>query len=341
MIRISDIYKNPEDRDKQKSVINGDFPAEKPVPKKRVMELDPEEVYNDALLLAKEKIDTVKSANHIRVDEKDLRVIGNLLKCVKNNRKGLLKFFYENTPANYLYAHSVNVCILSLVLAHRMVYNQDQLIELSLASFFHDMGMAHYFDIVNVERRLTPYEKKEVEEHTLRSRDINAGIEGLDNRLKNEMAEISYQHHERENGKGYPDGIDDEEINNFSRIVIISDIYEALTHNRQWRDAYNFASAVDIILGYKGNLLSRQMVKLLVDELSLFPVGCEVQLNDGRIAKVIEIREKCPTRPLVKVIKESDGKKAKEELIDLSTQKLVAVEDIIHCNEGDFYEKIS
>ncbi|MDA3793044.1 MAG: HD domain-containing protein [Elusimicrobia bacterium] len=321
MIKISDIYKSPEEREQKKNK------KKKTRKVSKVERQDIEEIYNEALLLAKKKMDEAVRYDEIKIEAGDIKVLGKILKACKENRKKILKFFYEQTPSNYLYAHNVNVAILSLLLAMKMVYNEDQLIRVALAAFFHDMGMKNYIDIVNQDKVLKYSEKKKVEEHSNELHYIISAKSDIPKELKEEIVNISSQHHERVNGGGYPSRKNEKDIHHIAMIIAVSDVYEALTHDRPWRKAFNYCHAIEIILGGKGEEFSADIVKLLIDEITLFPVGGKVTLNDGRKAVVIKTRGDSPMRPTVKVTGDGGGNNIKDgSIIDLYRQKLLAIE---------------
>ncbi|MGM0442459.1 MAG: HD-GYP domain-containing protein, partial [Elusimicrobiota bacterium] len=262
----------------------------------------------------------------VDIDRENLDIIEKLSEQVQESPKKMLEYFYENTPVNYLYAHAVNVCILSNILIRNMIYNKDQIMKLSIAAFFHDLGMSNYIETVNEERRLKFKEFKKVKKHPEDLKDILKNIDTVSDDLALDIIKIASQHHERSDGSGYPEGIGGQAIDRMASIIAVSDVYEALTHDRVWRLAYNRAKAMDIIVDSRGKHFPSQIVRTLIDELTLFPVGSIVELSDGRKAKVVKTNSQSPTCPTVK-IQDSNGK-----MINLSRDKLISIDGI--CEES-------
>ncbi|MGN0425033.1 MAG: response regulator [Acetatifactor sp.] len=131
----------------------------------------------------------------------------------------------------YTNGHSLRVANYSLELARRMGKNSQDLSEIYYAALLHDIGKIGVPDwIINKEGRLTEDEYQCMKKHPA----IGAAI--LEN--ISEMPSISvgaHWHHERYDGKGYPDGLKGEQIPEIARIISVADAYDAMTSNRSYR----------------------------------------------------------------------------------------------------------
>ncbi|NQT00078.1 MAG: hypothetical protein HQ595_03250, partial [Candidatus Omnitrophica bacterium] len=110
------------------------------------------------------------------------------------------------------------------------------------------------------------------------------------------------QHHERANGLGYPEGLAQEEIADYAKMVGLADTYEAMTHQRPHRVPCPPHQALREIIGPLKLFFDIRVIKALVNRISVYPVGSLVQLNSGEIAKVISSSPASPLRPFVLVI---------------------------------------
>ncbi len=333
MIRISDIYKKNEEK---KVPEPPPEVREKIEPGPEKEGCDAEEVYNESLLLLKDKFDTCSRGKRIVLSGSELRLISRLSSCSREKSREMMNFFYESTPSNYMYAHGVNVCILANVLIRNMIYNRDQVMKLSMASFFHDLGLAEYVKIINRETSLSSLEKIQIQEHPENVKKFIKRIDSMDPPQLLDLLKLISQHHERADGSGYPRGLKGGEIDRMASLIALCDLYEALTHPRPWRKAYNRARAIEIIISSRKKLIPPEIVKSLIDELSLFPEGSELRLCDGRLVRVTNTNSESPLCPQVRVIEKEGSDSPGGEVIDLSTQKLISIEDI--CGEGDLYE---
>ncbi|RMD54780.1 MAG: HD-GYP domain-containing protein [Nitrospirae bacterium] len=133
----------------------------------------------------------------------------------------------------YTYTHSVNVGVLSVLLAKTFYLYSDahDMYELGAGFFLHDIGKTRVdSSIINKQGKLTEEEMRVMRTHPQHGYDILKEA----NQLSKECRIIVMQHHEREDGSGYPLGLKGDEIHDYSRICSIADIYDALTSRRSY-----------------------------------------------------------------------------------------------------------
>jgi HD-GYP domain-containing protein (c-di-GMP phosphodiesterase class II) len=134
----------------------------------------------------------------------------------------------------YTYTHSVNVGFLSLLLAKRLFRgsNLHNLRELGASFFLHDLGKVNInSDIINKTAKLNPKELLLVRQHPTEG----AKILEKSHHLSNEAKIIVMQHHERDDGSGYPNRLKGKQIHLYARICSIADVYDALTSERSYK----------------------------------------------------------------------------------------------------------
>lgn len=131
--------------------------------------------------------------------------------------------------------------------------DQDTATKLLIAADLHDLGkLAISNSILDKPEKLTSDEFNEIKKHPEISRHCLCGIKGFE-----EIAEWIYQHHEKLDGSGYPQGLVAEELSFYSRLLTTLDIYQALREERPYRDSLNHSSAMEI--------LDQMVVELKVD----------------------------------------------------------------------------
>ena len=146
----------------------------------------------------------------------------------------------------YTYTHSVNVGILSLLLAKKYLgsSNSHDLRELGVGFFLHDLGKTCIDPaILNKRGRLTEKEMWEVRKHPQYGFDM---LREADH-VSAESKIITLQHHEREDGSGYPNGLRGDEIHLYARICSLADVYDALTCDRPYRQKLSPFLALKLI----------------------------------------------------------------------------------------------
>ncbi len=145
----------------------------------------------------------------------------------------------------YTYTHSVNVGVLSIMLASRVLDKKDHnLKELGAGFFLHDLGKVKVnCDIINKPGKLTPEEFCQMKKHS----EFGYQVLKKANQLSEEIGHIVLQHHERVDGRGYPQGLARDEIHIYARICAIADVYDALTSERSYKKSMSPFDALVII----------------------------------------------------------------------------------------------
>lgn len=239
----------------------------------------------------------------------------------------------RSSPQNYLCCHSLNTCIISLLIGVALGYNKSKLQELGIAAYLHDLGMIRVLDLVEISKPLDEAKFDEVKKHPHYSSDI---LKGLKEDIFQLATKIAHQVHERVNGSGYPDGIKGEDIHEYSQIVALADVYEAMTHPRPYRDRYFPHDAIKEILK-RAEQFSSLVIKALIKRISLYPIGTWVKLNTDEVGKVVEVHEDYLLRPVVNVVFDINGRRLDEvKTIDLASQQSIYIKESVDLSRVAF-----
>jgi putative nucleotidyltransferase with HDIG domain len=156
--------------------------------------------------------------------------------------------------------HSERVTKYALLIAAKLNFTGAQLLTLKYAGLLHDIGKigvdAH---LLNKNSTLTPEEYEEVKKHPVIAKSILNPIKGL-----REVIPIIYSHHERYDGKGYPDGLAGEKIPLESRIINIADAYDAITSNRPYRQKKSSEEACKILEDERNKQMDGKIVDIFI-----------------------------------------------------------------------------
>ena len=131
---------------------------------------------------------------------------------------------------------------------------------------------------------------------------------------------IVLKHHERMDGSGYPNKLKAHEIDKYTKIVMIADVYDAMTSDRPHRKAHTPSDAIEYIMG-PSNLFDHDSAFAFSRNIVPYPPGDLVELSDGSVALVLNSNELMPLRPVVRVI---SGSKM-NEVIDLKKQYNIVI----------------
>lgn len=201
----------------------------------------------------------------------------------------------------YVYQHTVNVAVLSVLLGMDQGYSEEDLENLAIGALFHDIGYNSVpKTILNKPGPLTKKEMETVRSHALK------GYQHLkdDVDINSHIRMIVLQHHEWINGSGYPHGLTEENIHPLSKVVAIADVYDALTSDRPYRAALPPNEAIEFLLGHANQQLDAELVKSFIKLIIPYPAGTLVKLSNGEIGVVERLYESFPLRPVVKVIRQ-------------------------------------
>ncbi|NLI10413.1 MAG: HD domain-containing protein [Elusimicrobia bacterium] len=231
------------------------------------------------------------------------------------------------TPANYLYSHNVNTAIIAMDCAIALNYPKEKTIDLGCAAFLHDIGINDFLDIIKQERTLSAQEKEIIREHSQRSVEYLDKITDLEYEKKQILSSIIIQTHERYDGSGYPYAIKGEEQSETASLLSIADVYESLSHKRNWREAYESPTAMKFFLNDLKNQFNPKALKGLISSQGMYPPESLVKLSTGEIACVILANKKNLTRPVVEIILDGDFVQTNKHYLDLTEYPLTAIEE--------------
>lgn len=206
----------------------------------------------------------------------------------------------QRSNDEYLYDHSVSVAMLSMAIAAQLGLNTATLTDVGLGGMLHDIGMLRVSErIRTAPRALTDEEWQEVRRHPFHTLDMLSGMRDIPQSVKY----ICYQVHETMDGTGYPCNLPGSRILPLSRIVAVADAYTSMTAERPYREAMGpYAAMVALLNAGKENRYDRELVRALLDTVSLFPIGSCVELNSGENARVLRANPARHTSPVVELL---------------------------------------
>jgi len=163
------------------------------------------------------------------------------------------------------YTHSVNVSLLTLTLAKTTGYPEEKLRDFTSGALFHDIGKSKIpSEILLKPGQLTDAEWVEMKKHTLYGEDILRGISSTTPL----MIDITRHHHEKLDGKGYPDGLTGNEISREAQLVSICDVFDALTTKRCYKNAVGSFPALKIMFDEMKGSFDKDLLTLFTRNLS-------------------------------------------------------------------------
>jgi putative nucleotidyltransferase with HDIG domain len=220
----------------------------------------------------------------------------------------------------YTLNHSVNVCLLATALGRRLGLSRAELVDLGMAAFFHDLGKTETpLEILNKPGRLTDAERDIMEQHPFHGAEKLALLKEF-RRLPLRAIHVALEHHIKEDLSGYPRYFKKEDVNLFSKIVKVVDVFDAITTRRIYRAKdFTRAEALSLMLEQSGTEFNPVILKAFVNMMGVFPIGTLVALTTGELGIVQDLNPdpKLVLRPSVKLITDPAGVKIDGEVVGL------------------------
>lgn len=216
---------------------------------------------------------------------------------------------------HYTAQHSLNVCVLAIVMGRHLNYSEKDLNIVGLCGMMHDMGkMLVPLSILNKPGKLEGEEIPIMQSHTTLGYEL---LRSSDN-MHPCAIETALIHHERTDGKGYPRQINPVGISDFVKIVTIVDMYDAITSDRVYQKGRTHLEAINIMTDMAGTHLDPALVVKFIESQGVYPPGSLVEMTNGAIAMVFEANEKLKLRPKVITILDEGKQPTHEQVLDLS-----------------------
>ena len=218
---------------------------------------------------------------------------------------------------------AVDVTVLCHLLAKTLQLNTFTEANLLIAALFHDVGMLKIPKaILNKATPLTKEELAVIQNHTIVGFKYLKAVN-----YPTIIASGALQHHERVDGKGYPNRTTSERITDVAKIISVADAYCAAIAEKSFKDSLHAKDAMQDLLGKGGIVYDQVVLKALVKTISFYPVGCLVVLSDGNVAQVTGTTA-VAMRPIVQKATIGENEITLGETIDLTQVSNVFIKGI-------------
>jgi HD-GYP domain-containing protein (c-di-GMP phosphodiesterase class II) len=255
-----------------------------------------EEIYSQAVKVSRNLIEDIRFSRSIQLElvQACAEQICNYLKT-NTNILALLTSIQDKNP--YMYSHPVNVGLISYFIGKWMNLSGAELPRLVLAAMLHDIGKAKVRDsILNKPEKLTEDEMKAVRSHTVIGYRILVSLDITDKDILSGVL----SHHERQDGSGYPNGLKENQINIFGRIIAIADMYDAITSTKAYRmKSSPFKAAEEIQAGAFGSL-DPKICQVFMTNIAVCYYGSHVRLSNELEGEIIYVNPEEKTKPLIR-----------------------------------------
>ena len=283
-------------------------------------------------------LDDVRLGNSLDTDTAR-ELVGEMADSISRSPNAMLWLTHMKKRDEYTSIHCMNVSILAITFGRTLGLDRQRLELLGLGALLHDIGkMEVPLEILNKPGRLTDEEFDIVKSHSMNGYNLLRQKEDM----PTEVLEIVRSHHERINGRGYPQGLTGELIDQLTQITSIVDVYDAITSDRCYHDGISPHEALKNMFDWAGDNFDAELVEQFIKCLGIYPIGSMVELNSGHIGIVVSASEKSRLRPIILVVINRSGERySMPRLLNLAhpqwrkKENLLEIKHIVSSHETD------
>jgi HD-GYP domain-containing protein (c-di-GMP phosphodiesterase class II) len=236
----------------------------------------------------------------------------------------LLQTVLRHDAGDYLVNNAVNVAIVSVKIAEALRYESTKLEQVALAGLLHDLGMFVLPDALLYKTgTLTEEERQEMQKHPQHGASLFKDV----GEAYPWVGRVILQEHERWNGTGYPNRLAGGQIDEVALVIGLADVFDALMNARPYRRGMSPHQAIRTLLVSGKTVFPYHLLKALVDQLSVYPLGTTVRLNTGETGVVAQLNRRYPLRPILQVLQSGhvQGSKA----VDLRVETSLHIVEVV------------
>jgi HD-GYP domain-containing protein (c-di-GMP phosphodiesterase class II) len=254
------------------------------------------------------------------------RIASGLVASLGSNDK-LVQTVLQRDAGDYLVTNAVNVAIVSVKIAEALRYESAKLEQVALAGLLHDLGMFVLPDaLVYKTGTLTEEELQDMREHPQHGarlfKDVGESYPWV--------GKVILQEHERWDGTGYPNRLAGNQIDEMALVIGLADVFDALMNLRPYRRGMSPHQAIRALLISGKTVFPYHLLKALVEQLSIYPLGTTVRLNTGETGVVSQLNRQYPLRPILQVMQQAaSGHVPASKVVDLRAETSLHIVEVV------------
>ncbi|MFC1561879.1 HD-GYP domain-containing protein, partial [candidate division KSB1 bacterium] len=291
------------------------------------------EVKTAAVSNVKNMLENVAAGKSFETEEAKKDVNG-MVKSIFRNKDALLSLTRLKSFDEYTFTHSVNVTVLSIALAQDLGFTKEEINQVGFGGMVHDIGkMLVPDEVLNKPGKLTPDERVIIQKHT------TFGKELLEKRgdIPEVAIRMAWEHHEKINGSGYPEGKTKDQLQKESMVTSVADVYDALTSARVYKPGMPPPQALSFIKSKCDTEFNTEYTDKFLETIGIYPIGSVVEFNSGQIGIVNEVNRDDLFKPTVLMVLNNKKQKVAPRIIEPSRYDPMELK-IIRYHDPDMFE---
>ncbi|HEY8349286.1 MAG TPA: HD-GYP domain-containing protein [Clostridia bacterium] len=271
--------------------------------------------YNENVNSVKSILHDISSGKEIDAERVNYAT-SSILSKINENREIVGCISEMRAAGEYLYTHSINVALLSMLLGKWLKYDYSRLKSLVTSAFLHDIGKSKVPpEILNKPGPLDEDEFGEIRKHCMIGYELAKSFPGMNE----DILKGILQHHEREDGSGYPLGLKGDRIHETARIIAVADIYDAMTSNRYYKERACPFEVIEYIEKEHLGTLDHRITSTFLRNIASYYIGEFVKLSSGETGEIVYINPYNISKPIVK---------CGDRYVDLSTDSKIRITEM-------------
>lgn len=264
----------------------------------------------------KKALNDVSSGKRLDKEVTD-NIVGELVRKSEENRNIVNSVMQVRTIDEYTYYHSLNVSMLSMLIARWMNLDEKMVKDCTEAGLLHDVGKARIpIEILNKPGKLTESEFAEIKRHS----EYGYMIVNDNHNIDPAISIAVLTHHEKEDGSGYPFGLTGDKTELIAKIISVSDIFDAMTANRFYKYKDTPFKVFELMQHGSFGVLNPQVLAAFLENITNYYIGAMVRLNTGEIGEVVFMNRFDFSKPVVRV---------DDKFIDLAVSKTANIVEFL------------
>lgn len=274
-----------------------------------------DEAYEKTIEIVKESMNELLEKGKPIDKEALIKEVENLVDSTGTSYHAFDMLHYVKSYDDEIFSHSLNVAMICNVFSDWLGLSNEDKKNLTLCGLIHDVGKLMVSgEILRKKDKLSESEMKEIQSHP----EIGYGFmydKNLDERIKKAVLE----HHERCDGTGYPYGKEIDQIDMYSAITAIADVFEAMTATRVYRAGLSPFRVIKLFERDGKHMFNPAYLMPILNNITNAYLRHKVKLSDGRKGTIIMINQNELSRPIVMI---------KDNFVDLTKERELSIQEV-------------